>query len=141
MVRARRRWADRYPRHDMADSVEQQTAALEPSRVAEMLEQGEIELIDVRDDSEWEAGHIAGARHIVLASLTSEAESISRERAVVFHCRGDGRSGMAADAFREAGYDAYTMEGGLAAWADAGLPLEPEDGSVAEREPPEAGPN
>jgi rhodanese-related sulfurtransferase len=121
----------------MADASELKTV-LEPSRVAEMLEQGEAELIDVRDDDEWEAGHIHGARHVELADLTAEAGSIDRDRTVIFHCRGDGRSGMATDAFREAGYDAYTMEGGIVAWADTGLPLEPEDGEVISRRPPEA---
>jgi rhodanese-related sulfurtransferase len=112
--------------------------ALAPKQIAEMLERGEIELIDVRDAEEWDGGHIAGARHVELADLTAEAETIDRERPVVFQCRGDGRSPMATDAFREAGYNAYTMEGGLVAWADAGLPLEPEDGAVVDRRPPEA---
>ena len=39
---------------------------------------------------------------------------------------------MAANAFRRAGYEAYSMDGGLQAWADDGLPLEPDDGTVAE---------
>jgi rhodanese-related sulfurtransferase len=120
----------------MADASETNTA-LEPKRVAELLEQDEADVIDVRDDEEWEAGHIASARHVELAELTGVAESIDRERAVVFHCRSGDRSGMAADAFREAGYDAYSMDGGLLAWADAGLPLEPADGEVVDRRPPE----
>jgi rhodanese-related sulfurtransferase len=111
---------------------------LAPQQIAEMLERGEIELIDVRDAEEWDGGHIAGARHIQLADLAAEAKAIDRDRTVVFQCRGDGRSPMATDAFREAGYDAYTMEGGLVAWAEAGLPLEPEDGEVVNRPLPEA---
>jgi rhodanese-related sulfurtransferase len=39
---------------------------------------------------------------------------------------------MAASAFRSAGFDAYTMAGGIQAWVDAGLPIEPEGGYVAE---------
>ncbi len=106
---------------------------LPPERVAEMLREDGAELIDVREPHEWEAGHIAGARHIPLDRLPSEAESIAHERPVVFQCRGGNRSAMAAQAFREAGYDAYNMEGGLSAWAERGLPLEPEDGHVAGR--------
>jgi rhodanese-related sulfurtransferase len=113
------------------------TTALAPERVAELLEQGEADVIDVRDDEEWDAGHIAGARHVELADLTAAAEGIDRERTVVFNCRTGDRSGMAADAFREAGYDAYNMDGGIVAWADAGLPLEPADGEVVDRRPPE----
>jgi rhodanese-related sulfurtransferase len=39
---------------------------------------------------------------------------------------------MAADAFRRAGYDAYSMDGGITAWQERGLPLEPADGAVAD---------
>jgi rhodanese-related sulfurtransferase len=106
---------------------------LPPERVAEMLRTEGAVLIDVREPHEWEAGHIGGARHIPLDRLPSEAESIERDRPVVFQCRGGNRSAMAAQAFRQADYDAYNMEGGLSAWAERGLPLEPQDGRVAER--------
>lgn len=96
-----------------------------------MYEAGEVELIDVREPHEWEAGRIAGARHIRLATLSDEAESIGRERPVVFYCRVGARSDLAAQAFRASGWDARNMEGGLVAWTGAGLPLEPEDGTVA----------
>ena len=62
--------------------------------------------------------------------LAAEADSIPRDRPVVFYCRGGNRSGMAAAAFREAGYDAHNMAGGLEGWVEAGLPIEPEDGEV-----------
>ena len=42
------------------------------------------------------------------------------------------RSAFAVEAFRNGGYDAYNMTGGIQAWAEAGLPLEPEDGTVAD---------
>ena len=50
---------------------------------------------------------------------------------MVLYCRVGGRSAIAADAFRRAGYDAYTMSGGLIEWEARGLPLEPEGGRVA----------
>jgi rhodanese-related sulfurtransferase len=105
---------------------------IEPERVAELQEQGTIQLIDVREDYEWDAGRIAGARHLGLGDVAAQAESIHRETPVVFYCRVGGRSAMAANAFRRAGYDAYTMTGGLLAWEGRGLPLEPSDGRVAE---------
>lgn len=89
------------------------------------------QLIDVREGYEWDAGRIAGARHLELAEVAAEAQTIDRERPVVFYCRVGGRSTMAASAFRRAGYDAYSMDGGIAAWAERGLPLEPDDGEVA----------
>jgi rhodanese-related sulfurtransferase len=99
---------------------------LPPERVKELLDAGEVQLVDVREEYEWEAGRIAGARHIGMERLPSEADTIDRERPVVFSCRVGSRSGMAAQAFGASGYDAYNLQGGLQAWADRGLPLEPE---------------
>jgi rhodanese-related sulfurtransferase len=105
---------------------------IEPDRVAELQREGAVQLIDIREPYEWDAGRIAGARHIELGSLTAQAETLDREKPVVFYCRVGGRSWMAASAFRRAGYDAYSMAGGLLEWAARGLPLEPEDGVVAD---------
>jgi rhodanese-related sulfurtransferase len=107
--------------------------ALEPERVAELLDGGGVALIDVREPHEWEAGRLSGARHIPIERVSSEAVTIDRDRTVVFYCRGGNRSEMVADAFSEDGYDAYNMAGGISAWAERGLPLEPEDGHVAGR--------
>ncbi len=105
---------------------------LTPEQVAELHAKGEIELIDIREPYEHEAGHIAGARHVELSKLTEEAGSLNRERPIVFYCRVGGRSAMATQAFRASGYQALNMTGGLVAWDAKGLPLEPDDGSVAD---------
>ena len=106
---------------------------LEPERVAELVDRGGVALIDVREPHEWEAGRLSGARHIPIERVSSEAATIDRDRTVVFYCRSGNRSEMVADAFCEDGYDAYNMAGGISAWAERGLPLEPEDGHVAGR--------
>ncbi len=105
---------------------------LTADRVAELLERGEITLIDVREPYEREAGHIPGSRHIELERLASEAEAIDRERPVVFQCRLGARSAMAAQAFAASGYQAHNMAGGIRAWVDAGLPLDRPDAVVAD---------
>jgi rhodanese-related sulfurtransferase len=102
-----------------------------PEWVRERHEAGEIELIDVREPYEWDAGHVSGARHIELERVASEASTIAKDKPVVFYCAVGSRSGMAANAFRRAGYDAYSMDGGITAWDAQGLPLEPPDGQVA----------
>ena len=102
-----------------------------PREVAELLERREIQLIDVREPREHEAGRIAGDRLVVLTQLSAAAETIDREAPVVFYCRSGSRSAMAAELFRGAGFDAHNMAGGLLGWASAGLPLEPADGYVA----------
>jgi rhodanese-related sulfurtransferase len=109
--------------------------ALAPERVAEVLGDG-VAVIDVRRPYEFEAGHIPGARNIEMNELTARAEEISRDRPVLFYCRGGGRSSMAVDAFREAGYDAHNLAGGIEAWAAEGRELEPADGGVKAPLPP-----
>ena len=93
-------------------------------------------LIDVRRPYEYEGGRLPGARNIEMNDLSAAADSIPRDRPVLFYCRGGNRSSMAAQAFREAGYDAHSMAGGIEAWATAGRPLEPEDGEVRKPPPP-----
>jgi rhodanese-related sulfurtransferase len=105
---------------------------LSPARVAELLRDDEIQLVDVREDYEREAGHVAGSLHLPLAELTAAAPTIDQGRPIVFVCRVGARSSMAAWSFARAGYDAHNLEGGMLAWAAAGLPLEPEGGVVAD---------
>jgi rhodanese-related sulfurtransferase len=105
---------------------------LTPEQVAELHAAGEVELIDVRETYERDAGHIAGTRHIEIERLASQAETIERDRPIVFYCRLGARSGMAAQAFRASGYDARNMTGGITRWVERGLPLEPDGGYVAD---------
>jgi rhodanese-related sulfurtransferase len=103
-----------------------------PHEVAELLADENVQLVDVRQRHEHEAGRIAGGRLIELDRLSAEAESIDRSRPVVFYCRSGGRSAMATEAFAQAGFDAHNMTGGLLQWHAAGLPIEPTDGLVAD---------
>ena len=105
---------------------------MEPERVAELLADGGIQLVDVREPYEWEAGRIDGSEHIELERLASQADTIDRDRPVVFMCRLGARSAMAATAFRQRGYDAWSMRGGLALWHERGLGIVPDDGYVAD---------
>jgi hydroxyacylglutathione hydrolase/adenylyltransferase/sulfurtransferase len=106
---------------------------IDPARVAEWLAQEpSLQVVDVREPYEREAGHIEGTRHIELVSLSEQAGTLERERPVVFYCRLGSRSEMAAQAFRAAGFEAYSMAGGLVRWAGEGRSLAPEGGDVAE---------
>ncbi|HEV7162269.1 MAG TPA: rhodanese-like domain-containing protein [Solirubrobacteraceae bacterium] len=106
---------------------------VDPERVAAWREEdASLQLIDVREPYEHEAGHIEGTRLIGLVELSDQAASVDRERPVIFYCRVGGRSSMAAQAFRAAGFEAYSMTGGLARWASEGRPLSPEGGTVAD---------
>jgi hydroxyacylglutathione hydrolase/adenylyltransferase/sulfurtransferase len=105
---------------------------LSPQQVAELMWHSPLQLIDVRQDYEWDAGRIAGARQIELTELATHVDTVERDRPVVFYCRSGVRSAMAAEAFAGAGFDAHNMVGGLLAWNAAGLPIEPDGGWVAD---------
>jgi rhodanese-related sulfurtransferase len=103
---------------------------LTPNRAAELLRDG-AQGVDVREQYERDAGHIADTIHIELDQLTAAAERLDRERPIVFYCRSGSRSALAAQAFAAAGFDAHNLDGGLKAWVKDGLPIEPADGHVA----------
>ena len=112
---------------DAADSPETDVT---PERAREMLESGDAVVIDVRRPEEWEAGRIPGSTHIEMNELTARAGELPGDRVVIFACKSGSRSSLAVQAFREAGVDARNLDGGVGAWADGGLPLDPEDGEV-----------
>jgi rhodanese-related sulfurtransferase len=104
-----------------------------PDQVQRVLDEDpSVQLIDVRERYERDAGHIAGSRHVALVELSEQAATLDRERPVIFYCRVGSRSAMAAQAFRTSGYEAYTMTGGLVRWVAEGRPLAPADGHVAD---------
>jgi rhodanese-related sulfurtransferase len=106
--------------------------AIAPERLSELMASGQDpQVIDVREPHEREAGYIEGSRHIELTRLSGAADAVDRERPVYFYCRVGARSAMAAEAFRTAGYEAYSLDGGLVRWAEEGRPLSPEGGVVA----------
>jgi rhodanese-related sulfurtransferase len=99
---------------------------------AEKLLQDGAQLVDVRADHEWEMGRIEGATHLPLAELAERTGEIDKDRPVVLYCRGGNRSTMAAEALGAAGYDTAKLSEGIVGWSEAGLPLAPEGGTVAE---------
>ena len=80
-------------------------------------------VLDVRKDDEWGAGRVAGSVHIPLAEVQDRMAELPKGRTIVTVCKDGGRSYKAAYALRQAGYDAVNLDGGLTAWAAAGLPL------------------
>ncbi|HEY4451144.1 MAG TPA: rhodanese-like domain-containing protein [Solirubrobacteraceae bacterium] len=116
----------------MGGESQADTIELDPAGVEQRLRDGDVQVIDVRESSEREAGYIEGSRHIELARLSEQASAVAREQPVVFYCRVGARSQMAAQAFRAAGYEAYSMLGGLRRWAQEDRPLSPAGGTVAD---------
>jgi rhodanese-related sulfurtransferase len=106
---------------------------LAPEQLSEWMERREVQLVDVREPREYEAGHLRGSRQVGFDRVVAEAEELHQDQPVVVVCRSGNRSAMVAEALRTGGFDAYHLTGGLLAWTEAGLPLEPDDGEVAER--------
>ncbi|HZB98302.1 MAG TPA: rhodanese-like domain-containing protein [Candidatus Sulfotelmatobacter sp.] len=88
----------------------------------------QLEIVDVREQDEWDAGHIEGAQHIPLSELQSRAAEIDREADIVTVCHSGQRSARAADFLAELGYRAENLWGGMLEWEDAGLPIVTRDG-------------
>lgn len=84
----------------------------------------ELQIVDVREPFEWEAGRIEGAVHIPLSDLLAgNVEGLDPERPVVAYCKTANRSEVARLMLRAKGFDAATMEGGSEAWTGEGLPF------------------
>jgi len=84
-----------------------------------------IALVDVREDGEWEQGHIPGARHVAKSRLEQEIETAIPDRStpVVLYCAAGIRSLFAGQALRAMGYaDVVSMSGGFEEWTTLGLP-------------------
>jgi rhodanese-related sulfurtransferase len=108
----------------MLRSRAQSGQTVQPSELAELLKGKDgIQLIDVRTPEEFAAGHIAGGKLIPLDQLASRITEIDKTKPVVFYCRSGRRSGNALNAVKDAGLIAPRhLEGGILAWASAGLP-------------------
>ncbi|MBI3940475.1 MAG: sulfurtransferase [Acidobacteria bacterium] len=96
--------------------------------VSRRLHAGEkLTLVDVREDNEWQKGHIKGAIHLGKGIIERDAENMfpDKNQELILYCGGGFRSALAADSLRQMGYaDAVSMDGGWKAWKDKNLPTE-----------------
>lgn len=100
-----------------------------PSEAIELLE-GEAMLLDVREESEWEAGHAPMASLVPLAQLPDVLDELPRDRLIICACRSGGRSQRAATYLEEHGFDVANLAGGLLAWVGEDMPFESDDGDA-----------
>ena len=96
--------------------------------VKDRLARGErFTLVDVREDHEWNAGHLPGAVHLGKGIIERDVETKIPDPAteMVLYCGGGFRSALAADNLQKMGYtNVISMDGGFRGWKDAGLPIE-----------------
>jgi rhodanese-related sulfurtransferase len=96
--------------------------------IAAVTTQGNLQLLDVREDDEWAAGHAPGALHIPLGQLGARLGELDPRQALAVVCRSGNRSSRAVAALTAAGRTAHNVEGGMTAWAAAGRPITSDDG-------------
>lgn len=88
-----------------------------PEEVQAKLQAGEaINLIDVREVAEVEAGHIPGITHIPLGLLEFRMHELDKKEAYIMVCRSGGRSGQATAFLQSQGFDVTNMAGGMLEW-------------------------
>ena len=94
----------------------------------EMLARGDpLLLVDTREESEWAAGHAAGAVHISKGVIERDIETKvpDKNTRLVLYCGGGFRSALSADALRKMGYtNVISLDGGWRAWQQSGMPIE-----------------
>jgi rhodanese-related sulfurtransferase len=85
-----------------------------------------VQLIDVREDNEWLAGHAVGAKHLGKGIIERDIEQQVPDKAteLILYCGGGFRSALVADVLQQMGYtNAWSMAGGWKAWKDSGAPV------------------
>lgn len=106
-------------------------AEVDVTEAARRSEQGEAVLLDVREDEEWQAGHAPQARHLPMSAIQERLAEVPQDRPLLAICRSGDRSGQVTAALERIGYEIDNVAGGMKAWANAGLPLDPPGGKVA----------
>jgi rhodanese-related sulfurtransferase len=96
---------------------------LEPSAAQARLAAGAL-LVDVRERDEFAQARVAGATLIPLSEFGERAKEMPKDRELVLICAAGVRSANAAEYATGLGYQVANLEGGLKAWAAAGLPVE-----------------
>ncbi len=125
----------------MPSSVKEMLAAanaavprLQPAKLREMMDAGDVLIVDVRDPSEvQQGGKIKGAVNVSRGMLEFRADpespyhnpAFQKEKQVVLYCASGGRSALSGKTLKELGYGSVFNAGAFKELAEAGLPTEP----------------
>jgi hydroxyacylglutathione hydrolase len=100
-------------------------AQISVSELAARIEAGDVTVVDVRGRAEWEGGRLPGVENIPVGHLADRIDDLPRDRLLVLHCQGGGRSAIAASVLRANGFDnVANLTGGFGEWERRRLPVE-----------------
>src|ERR671936_2368271 len=112
---------------ELLQQVRSEISEVDATQARELIESGEPLVVDVREQDEWDEGHIPGAVHIPRGFLESRIERAApdQERQIVLYCAAGNRSAFAAKTLEELGYDdVVSLAGGFTDWKRNGFPIQ-----------------
>jgi rhodanese-related sulfurtransferase len=107
------------------DAARARVREVSPAEVKALLDTGAARVFDVREESEYAAGHVAGAAHLGKGIIERDIERTvpALDAPIVLYCGGGFRSALAADAIQQMGYtNVLSMAGGWRGWTEFGGP-------------------
>ncbi len=111
----------------LVDDAKSRVREVNVDEAQRKLESGKATLIDVREESEWAAGHARGAQHMGKGVIERDIEQRvpDKNAELILYCGGGFRSALATDNLQKMGYtNVWSMGGGWRAWQAAGAPVE-----------------
>jgi sulfur-carrier protein adenylyltransferase/sulfurtransferase len=121
---------------ELLQQVRDEISEVDATRARELIESGDVLVVDVREQDEWDEGHIPGAVHIPRGHLESRIEraTSAAARPIVLYCASGNRSAFGARTLGELGYeDVSSLAGGFTDWKRSGFPVELNAGLDAPR--------
>ena len=100
--------------------------ALNPTQALQLINHQDAVVVDVRDSADFKTGHLPNAHHIPVGELKQRLKELNKfkEKPIILYCRTDTRAGSAGAQLKKEGFSMVsTLQGGIAAWQNASLPL------------------
>jgi rhodanese-related sulfurtransferase len=111
---------------ELAEDAKSRVKEISVAETLERMKAG-ANLVDVREDNEWEAGHAAGAVHLGRGIIERDiiGKFPDKNAELILYCGGGYRSALAADNLQKMGYtNVFSMAGGWTAWKETDAPVE-----------------
>lgn len=113
------------PEEGLGDAPLALSDTVDVETVAEVRERDDVLVLDVREQWEYDEGHIPGVTLIPMAEVSQRLDEIPADKTVIVTCRSGNRSGQVTDYLRQQGFDnVHNMDGGILAWEAAGYDVE-----------------